>query len=111
MTMMKPNNGQLQSAPGQKMSARVLACQPLLSVKENKCRLASGETQDFTKKLVLQDAEIGEICKHARATTGGTSRAGVVYSANWLKVRLPHPSKDTYLYTWPGQGFTPCWDW
>lgn len=37
--------------------------------KNNRCS-ASGETQNTTKKLVLQDAEIVEICKHARATTG-----------------------------------------
>lgn len=30
MMMMKPNNGQLQSPPGQKMSVYMRACQPLL---------------------------------------------------------------------------------
>lgn len=44
---------------------------PLEGMEEKKCPSASGKTQNTTKKLVLQDAAIGGICKHVRATTAG----------------------------------------
>lgn len=72
MTMMKPNNGQLQSPPGQRMSVYKLARQPLLCGRVcggggNNCCSASVKI----KKLVLQDMKIGEICKLAKAATRG----------------------------------------
>lgn len=69
MTMMKPNNGQLQSPPGQRMNVYKLACQSLLC--EGKKRTAvqlQGKLKTRQRKPVLEDAEIGEICKHVRAT-------------------------------------------
>lgn len=87
MMMMKPNNGQLQSPPGQKMSVYMRACPPLLCEGERTAVWLRGgkkKTQNTTKKLVLQDAEIGEICKHGRATTGGPHQEELVHEQRVL---------------------------
>lgn len=53
------------------------------STKENNRCSASEKTQNTTKKPVLQDAEIGQVFKHATATTGGAHQ-GLVYEQSAL---------------------------
>ncbi len=65
---------------------------------------ASGATQNTTKKLVLQDEEIGEICKHAAATTGGPHQehqAGVRTKriVSWQKVGIATPKDKIFIHT------------
>lgn len=75
MIMMKPNHIQLQCPPRPRENIYNLSLPdtPVQSKKKTRKQhcSASGENSKQQKTLVLQDAEIGRICKHTRATTGG----------------------------------------
>lgn len=72
MIMRKPNDSQLQCPPKQRKNIYSLGL-PDTPVQLGKKTTPFGfrENSKQQKTPVLKDAEIGRICKHARATTGG----------------------------------------